>query len=65
MKEDNKITGTVFRYVELDKGPSYTNPQEEVIELRLKSETDSNSSYNVVISKDLAKLLHKAFRYTK
>jgi|LakMenEpi03Aug12_release.lakeMendotaPanAssembly.Ray.scaffolds.fasta_scaffold963218_2 hypothetical protein len=65
MKIEGKLTGAVHRFVELDRGPSYTNPQEEVIELRFRSAVDSYSTHCIVISKDLAELLHQAFQYTK
>jgi hypothetical protein len=60
MKIDGKISGAVHRYVELEVGPSYTNPKEEVIELRFRSSVDSYSTNCIVISKEVAKLLSKA-----
>jgi hypothetical protein len=60
MKIDGKISGAVHRYVELEVGPAYTNPKEEVIELRFRSSVDSNSTNCIVISKEIAKLLAKA-----
>jgi hypothetical protein len=44
----------------LEVGPSYTNPKEEVIELRFRSSVDSYSTNCIVISKEIAKLLAKA-----
>ena len=61
MKIDNKITGAVHRYIEIDRGPCYTNPQEEVIELRFRSSVDSNCTNCIVISKEVAKLLQRAW----
>lgn len=57
MRIDNKIGGVVFRVVETDKGPAYLNPKEEVIEVRLKSDEDSNSTNIYVLSKEAAKEL--------
>lgn len=57
MRIDNKIGGVVFRVVETDKGPAYLNPEEEVIEVRLKSDKDSNSTNIYVLSKEAAKEL--------
>jgi hypothetical protein len=60
MKIDGKISGAVHRYINLEVGPSYTNTQEEVIELQFRSSVDSNSTNCIVISKEVAKLLSKA-----
>lgn len=57
LRVDNKIGGTVFRHVETDKGPAYLNPKEQVIEVRLKSDKDSNSTNIYVLSKEAAKEL--------
>lgn len=57
MRIDNKIGGVVFRVVETDKGPAYLNPEEEVIEVRLRSDKDSNSTNIYVLSKEAAKEL--------
>jgi hypothetical protein len=57
MRIDNKIGGVVFRHVETDRGPAYLNPEEEVIEVRLKSDKDSNSTNVYVLSKEAAKEL--------
>ena len=57
MRIDNKIGGVVFRVVETDKGPAYLNPEEEVIEVRLRSDKDSNSTNVYVLSKEVAKEL--------
>jgi hypothetical protein len=57
MKINGKISGAVHRYVELEVGPSYTNPKEEVIELRFRSSIDSNSTNCIVISRDCAEEL--------
>jgi hypothetical protein len=57
MKIDNKIGGVVFRVVETNKGPAYLNPEEEVIEVRLKSDKDSNSTNVYVLSKPAAREL--------
>jgi hypothetical protein len=54
MKIDGKLTGAVHRYVELEVGPAYTNPKEEVIELQFRSSVDSNSTNCIVISKEVA-----------
>jgi len=63
MKIDGKLTGAVHRYINLEVGPSYTNPQEEVIELQFRSSVDSNSTNCIVISKEVAKLLSKALNH--
>jgi len=61
MRIDNKIGGVVFRVVETDKGISYIE-NEPVIEVRLKSHEDSNSTNVYVLSKlaaqELAQQLH-------
>ena len=57
MTIDNKIGGVVFRVVKTDKGPAYLNPEEEVIEVSLKSDKDSNSTNVYVLSKEAAKEL--------
>ena len=57
MRIDNKIGGVVFRVVKTDKGPAYLNPEEEVIEVSLKSDNDSNSTNVYVLSKEAAKEL--------
>lgn len=57
MKIDGKISGAVHRIVFAENGPSYTNPKEEVIELRFRSSADSNSTNCIVISKEVAKAL--------
>lgn len=57
MKIDGKISGAVFRVVQTTKGPAYLTPEEEVIEVSLKSEKDSNSTNVYVLSKEAAKEL--------
>jgi hypothetical protein len=57
MKIDGKISGAVHRLVDAEIGPCYTNPKEEVIELRFRSAIDSYSTNCIVISKELAKAL--------
>jgi heat shock protein HspQ len=57
MRIDNKITGAVFRHVNVDIGPSYTNPKERVVEVSLKSNSASNSTNLYVLSKTAAKEL--------
>ena len=57
MKIDGKISGAVHRVVQLDKAPCYTNPKEDVIELRFRSSHDSNSTNCIVISKEVAEFL--------
>jgi hypothetical protein len=57
MKIDGKISGAVFQYVATDKGPAYLNPEDEVIEVTLKSSADSYSSNVYVLSKQAAKEL--------
>ena len=59
MRIDNKIGGVVFRVVETDKGPAYLNPEEEVIEVRLKSDEDSNSTNIYVLSRQAARDLYE------
>ena len=57
MKIDGKISGAVFRVVQTTKGPAYLTPEEEVIEVSLKSDKDSNSTNVYVLSKEAAKEL--------
>jgi len=57
MKIDGKISGAVHRLVDVEVGPCYTNPKEEVIELRFRSAVDSYSTNCIVISKELAEQL--------
>lgn len=56
MKIDGKISGAVFRHVETEQGISYIE-NEPVIEVRLKSHEDSNSTNVYVLSKEAAKEL--------
>jgi hypothetical protein len=49
MKIDGKISGAVFRHVETELGISYIE-NEKVIEVRLKSHEDSNSTNVYVLS---------------
>jgi hypothetical protein len=53
MKIDNKITGAVHRIINVEVGPSYTNPSERVFELQFKSSQDSNCTNCVVVSEDV------------
>lgn len=58
MRIDDKVVGgVIFRVVETRKGPAYLNPKEEVIEVSLKSDADSNSTHLYVLSKAAAKEL--------
>lgn len=56
MKIDGKISGAVFRHVETELGISYIE-NEKVVEVRLKSHEDSNSTNVYVLSKEAAKEL--------
>ena len=56
MKIDGKISGAVFRHVETEQGISYIE-NEPVIEVRLKSHEDSNSTNVYVLSKQAAQEL--------
>lgn len=49
MKIDGKISGAVFRHVETELGISYIE-NEKVVEVRLKSHEDSNSTNVYVLS---------------
>ena len=49
MKIDGKISGAVFRRVETELGISYIE-NEKVVEVRLKSHEDSNSTNVYVLS---------------
>ena len=57
---NNKIAGAVMRDVRVERGQSFTT-DESVVELAVKSSSDSNSTTVVVLSKkaalDLAKIL--------
>jgi hypothetical protein len=64
MKIDGKISGAVHQLVEIEVGPSYTNPKETVYELRFRSSADSNSTNCIVISQSVAEKLSK-IRWTK
>lgn len=63
MKIDGKISGAVFRVVKTDKGPAYLHPAEEVIEVSLKSDKDSNSTNVYVLSKEAAMELAHQLSY--
>lgn len=56
MKIDGKISGAVFRHVETEQGYSYIE-NEKVIEVRLKSHEDSNSTNVYVLSMAAARAL--------
>ena len=56
MKIDGKISGAVFRHVETEQGYSYIE-NEKVIEVRLKSHEDSNSTNVYVLSMPAAREL--------
>lgn len=58
MKIDGKISGAVFRHVETDKGISYIE-NEPVVEVRLKSHEDSNSTNVYVLSRQAARDLYE------
>lgn len=56
MKIDGKISGAVFRHVETEQGYSYIE-NEKVVEVRLKSHEDSNSTNVYVLSMAAAREL--------
>ena len=56
MKIDGKISGAVFRHVETELGISYIE-NEKVVEVRLKSHEDSNSTNVYVLSMPAAREL--------
>jgi hypothetical protein len=56
MKIDGKISGAVFRHVETELGLSYIE-NEKVVEVRLKSHEDSNSTNVYVLSMPAAREL--------
>jgi hypothetical protein len=56
MKIDGKISGAVFRHVEVEKGISYVE-DEQVFEVRLRSHEVSNSTNVYVLSKPAAREL--------
>lgn len=58
MKIDGKISGAVFRHVETELGISYVE-NEPVIEVRLKSHEDSNSTNIYVLSRQAARDLYE------
>ena len=58
MKIDGKISGAVFRHVETELGISYIE-NEPVIEVRLKSHEDSNSTNIYVLSRQAARDLYE------
>lgn len=58
MKIDGKISGAVFRHVETEQGISYVE-NEPVIEVRLKSHEDSNSTNIYVLSRQAARDLYE------
>lgn len=62
MKIDGKISGAVFRHVETETGISYTG-NEKVIEVRLKSHNDSNSTNVYILSKEAAMELAHQLSY--
>ena len=53
MKIDGKITGAVFRNSEVESGISYIE-NEGVVEVKLKSHIDSNSTNTYVLSRSCA-----------
>jgi len=61
MKIDGKITGAVFRNSEVEAGTSYME-NEGVVEISLKSDINSTSSYNYVLSHSCAKRLVEQIR---
>ena len=61
MKIDGKITGAVFRNSEVEAGVSYTG-NEGVVEIKLKSDKDSNSTHTYVLSHSCAKRLVEQIR---
>lgn len=61
MKIDGKICGAVFRNSEAEAGISYTG-NEGVVEIKLKSDIDSSSSYTYVLSHSCAKRLVEQIR---
>lgn len=61
MKIDGKISGAVFRHVETELGISYIE-NEKVVEVRLKSHDDSNSTNVYVLSMAAAKVLSDSLR---
>ena len=56
MKIDGKISGAVFRHVETELGLSYIE-NEKVVEVRLKSHEDSNSTNVYVLCMPAAREL--------
>lgn len=56
LKINGKIGGAVMNVIEVEAGRSFVT-DEKVVQLSLKSSHDSNSSYNMVLSKRAAKRL--------
>lgn len=55
----DSITGAIFKHVEVDWGKHWMN-DENVVEVTLKSDKDSNSSNIFVLSQDAAYSLARA-----
>ena len=61
MKIDGKITGAVFRNSEVEAGISYIE-NEGVVEIKLKTDINSNSTNTYVLSRSCAYRLVEQIR---